>query len=157
MATSMDELLRILESDEPDYDAAAAIGPDALGYLAELARHADPLLASKATYLASLIPSAGARAVLEEAARREEPEVRVAAASALRNLGTSGESLADADPAVDLLDRLLHDSDAGVRKFAVRSAATLHASGVRASVAAAADADPAPFVRAAAREALPEL
>lgn len=161
MVTKFD-LLALLEDEEPDYDEGASLGPEALVHLEALAREADPLLASKATYLASMIPAPEAARVLETAAGRAEPEVRVAAASGLGNLVPAADSMADADATMGLLDRLLRDTDPGVRKSAVRSAGSLGgemadgglADAVRESVAHAAAADPAPFVREAARNAL---
>ncbi|HEX5724219.1 MAG TPA: HEAT repeat domain-containing protein [Longimicrobiaceae bacterium] len=115
-------MLAILESDEPDYARADRLGAETLPVLEELARTAEPLLASKAAHLASLVPAEGTVCVLEQAARRKEPEVRVAAAAALGNLRGAGNLGAVAR----LLDRLLHDPDAGVRRFAARTAASLH-------------------------------
>lgn len=122
MAVEMTEILRHLVPDEPDYRAAAAsLGPGSLAGLEVLAREAEPLLASKATHLASMIASPRSRDILVAAAGRSEAVVRVAAAAALRNLPASGaESLADRDGSV--LDGLLRDSDPGVRKFARRTA-----------------------------------
>lgn len=124
MTVQMNDVLQHLEADEPDYRrAASALGPDAIPPLERLAREAEPLLASKATHLASLIPSPRSRRVVEAAAARDEAEVRVAAAAALRNLPAQpAGALADRHDGV--LERLLHDRDPGVRKFARRTAKT---------------------------------
>jgi HEAT repeat protein len=152
-----EQVLAILGSDEPDYARGAALGRAAVPHLRALVRNGETLLAAKAAYLASVIRSPRALVVLEDAASHPEPEVRLAAAAALRNFADPADSLADHDPTFGILDRLLHDPDAGVRKFAVRSAAALHSSGLRETVAVTADTDPAAFVRAAAREALSEM
>lgn len=73
------------------------------------------MLASKATYLASLIPGEGQPAVLGAAATSPHAAVRVSAASALRNLDEH-----DADA---LAEQLISDVDVGVRKLTVRAAA----------------------------------
>ncbi len=122
-----ERVLRYLAQDEPEYEkAAAGLGPRAFPLLEELAASADPLLASKATHLATLIRGPGARAVVEAAARREEAEVRVAAAAAMGSLWPASplEALAMDAPS-GALDRLLWDADAGVRKYALRSATTM--------------------------------
>jgi hypothetical protein len=124
-----DRVLRYLQQDEPEYEkAAAALGPRAFRWLKELARSADPLLASKATHLATLIRAPGARAVVEAAAERDEAEVRVAAAAAMCNLWSAAPAEADPaeawvlDDSAAVLDRLLGDADPGVRKYALRAA-----------------------------------
>src|SRR5688500_13669650 len=74
-----------LEPEEPNYKAAAAdLGPEALPILEALVVGSDPLLASKAAYLASLIPGDEAARVLETASRSDHPTVRVAAAAGLQ-------------------------------------------------------------------------
>jgi len=131
-----DRVLRHLKRDEPEYEkAASALGPRALRWLKELAERADPLLASKATHLATVIGGPGAAAVVRAAARREEPEVRVAAAAAMGNLWSAetaetAETPEAAEPAeattmegsAGVVDRLLDDADLGVRKYALRTA-----------------------------------
>ncbi len=125
MATR-EQVLDYLLDEEPTYRIAAeALGVEALEVLAELVVAADPLLASKATRLASEIGSPRAWEVIERAAARErDPTVRVAAASALRRLAARdpGHEMAFADEPNGLLDRLLADEDAGVRKFALKAA-----------------------------------
>jgi hypothetical protein len=144
-------VLRFLESEEPDYPrAASALGPDALPELEQLAREADALLASKATHLASMIASPQARRVVEAAAERPEPEVRVAAAAAVTNLAQNTDPTALADEAGGgVLDRLLQDPDPGVRKFALKSAASMD---LQDRLQNAASSDPAAFVRETARK-----
>jgi HEAT repeat protein len=148
------DVLRILESEEPDYPkAASTLGPEVLPELERFARGADPLLASKATYLASMIDSPQSRRVVEAAARREEPEVRVAAAAAVANLAAgSSDSAALADEAGGgVLDRLLQDPDPGVRKFALKSASSMN---LQDRLQSAANSDPAEFVRETARDGI---
>src|SRR5262245_12866708 len=110
MAVTMQQVREILDAEEPDYQRGAALGREALPHLDALVSSGDPMLASKATYLASLIQDALAVDVVEKAARSTDPIVRVAAAAAATNLSSRGES--------DVLDKLDDDPDAGVRKVA---------------------------------------
>ncbi|HET9650017.1 MAG TPA: hypothetical protein VFP34_17540 [Microlunatus sp.] len=112
MTVSMEDVRKVLDPDEPDYAAASQLGEDALPHLEELVRGDDPMLASKATYAASLI-SGGADAVAT-AADSADPIVRVAAAAAARNLPS--------DRAEQVLRRLTEDDDPGIRKVARTSA-----------------------------------
>ena len=146
------KVLRYLDREEPDYEAAAsALGPEALPELSRLVAEADVLTASKATHLASLIESPAANGVVEAAAGHPDPVVRVAAAAAVRNLTRQAgglEAARVADAPGGALDRLLQDTDPGVRKFALKSAADL---GLEHRVEAA-RTDPEEFLRRMARE-----
>jgi HEAT repeat protein len=150
MAPTMEEVRRHLEPDEPRYGrAASALGTEALPLLEELAREADPLLASKAAYLAGVIGSPGAEKVLKAAAKRPEPEVRVAAAAGVGRLPApeSVDALpADAPGAV--LGRLLEDEDPSVRKYALQSADDM---GAREHVEEAARTDSVAYIREMAK------
>lgn len=112
MSVSMQDVRAVLDPEEPNYDAAAALGPDALPVLAQLVRGDDVMLASKATYAASLIH--GGSDAVESATESADPIVRVAAASAARNLPEQESKR--------VLGRLLNDEDAGIRKVARTSA-----------------------------------
>jgi HEAT repeat protein len=112
MPVSMEQVRAHLDRDEPDYPAAAQLGPEALPQLRQLAQGDDPMLASKAVYLASLIGTDQSVAIMNEAAARLDPVVRAAAAGAVRNLDQAPNQL---------LNSLLGDQDAGVRKVALRS------------------------------------
>jgi len=113
MAMNEARVRKYLDPEEPNYSAAAAeLGAEALPVLAALVQGADPLLASKAAYLASLIPDPEADRVMEQAARSEHPTVRVAAAAGLRSRP---------DAAIDMAAELIADPDAGVRKVAART------------------------------------
>jgi hypothetical protein len=110
MAVTMQQVREVLDPEEPDYQRGVALGPEALPHLDVLVSLGDPMLASKATYLASLIQHPLAVDVVEKAARNTDPIVRVAAAAAATNLSSAGES--------DVLRELDNDPDAGVRKVA---------------------------------------
>jgi hypothetical protein len=110
----MKDVRAALDPEEPDYPAAAKLGPGALPHLESLVSAGDPMLASKATYLASLIKDARSAAIVEKAARSENAAVRVAAATAASNLPAAS--------ATTVLLELVADPDPGVRKVARRSA-----------------------------------
>ena len=112
MPVTMQQVRAHLDRDEPDYPEAARLGPDALPHLRQLARGDDPMPASKAIYLASLIGTDQSVTIVNEAAGRPNPMVRAAAAGALRNLDQAPNQL---------LNSLLNDQDVGVRKVALRS------------------------------------
>jgi hypothetical protein len=110
MAVSMKRVRAALEPEEPDYAAAAQLGPEAIPHLRRLSQGDDPMLASKAVYLASLIQDERTSDLVREAAQHDDPVVRVAAASAAQNL--------DAPAASAVLVELVADDDPGVRKVA---------------------------------------
>ena len=121
MAVTLEQVRNILNRDEPNYMEAAQLGPQAIPHLQKLLQEADPLLASKATYLASMISSDRAVDVVREAAASDHAEVRAAAAAATRNLPQV--------PVADVLGSLLDDGDVSVRKVTLNSIRALSASG----------------------------
>lgn len=145
--TVIDEVRAALAPDEPNYTAAARLGPEALPVLQELVHGDDAMLAAKAAYLAGLIPGENRSEVLAAAAGSSEPTVRVAAAAALGNLA--------AEQAGPIADTLLADADAGIRKQALRAAARFRTSAAMTErVRKVARADPEPALRQQAEEAL---
>jgi murein L,D-transpeptidase YcbB/YkuD len=142
MAVTLDQVRRILSSDEPDYRSAARLGPAVLPHLQTLVRGRDPGVASRAAVLAGRIDHDASVAVLQTAASSPLVHVRLAAAAAARRLARPAAS--------SVLAALLNDSDAGVRKVAVRSATTRANPALLAKVAMIAQRDPTPMVRAAA-------
>jgi HEAT repeat protein len=149
MAQAMDEIRAILEPDEPDYAQASQIGTAALPFLRELIVRGDPMLASKATYLASLISPKDSVEVLLQAARSPDPAVRVAAASAAANL--------PGDLASELLQALVIDRDRGVRRIAFNSVRPGVSPELSATIEQASTADPEASIREAAARALRRL
>lgn len=146
MSVTIEDVLARIDLDEINYPAAAAeLGPDALPVLAELAEGGDPMLASKAVYLASVISDPGSARIVERAAQHGDPRVRIAAAAGLRNLAEQ-----DAEPHVEAL---LRDDDLGVRKVALRSAAAFDSPAMTAHVRRLAEEDPEPAMRDLARRA----
>lgn len=98
----------MLEPEEPDFEAAARLGPEALPHLEALVTGNDPMLASKAAYAASVLEGAAGEEVVRVTARSGDPVVRVAAAAAARNL--------PAQSARNVLTELESDKDPGIRK-----------------------------------------
>jgi HEAT repeat protein len=113
MPVTMEQVTAALLSEEPSYNEAKQLGPDALVHLEELVRRSDPALASKATYLAGLIGSDRSVAIIREAARSSRAELRVAAAAAARHLPLPEIS--------NVLSTLLVDGEISVRKIALKS------------------------------------
>ncbi len=134
MPVTMEQVVNALMPDEPDYQAAARLGPEALPLLQQLVAGDNPELATKAASLAGHIAHPQAAGVLQVAASSILPTVRVAAAAATRHL--------PADMVSPVLQRLLSDTDAGVRKVALSAVPEAAAEELRASVRHAAEADP---------------
>ena len=149
MAVSMEEVRAWLDVDEVDYPgAAAALGPESLPHVRELARGPDVMLASKAVYLAGVISDAETVPILSEAAQHPDARVRVSAAAGLRHLGVE-----DAGP---LADSLLSDPDVGARKVTVNSVATFDSPAMTARLRTLAEQDPEPAIRSLAQRDSPE-
>jgi HEAT repeat protein len=144
---TMDLVRAQLDPEEPDYAQAAQLGQEAIPYLLELVEGNDPMLASKAAYLASVIGGDGAIDVLRVASRSPEDTVRVAAGAGLRNL----------EVPAPLVERLLTDEDVGVRSTTLRSVVKNPSSRVRADVERVAASDPDPALRDLAEQVLTQL
>jgi len=149
MPVTMEDVRAVLDPEEPDYAEAQKLGPEAVPHLKELVQGPDLGLASKAAYLASLIESEGSLEVLTIAATSAEPVLRVAAASAIRNLPER-----DAERVMDLV---MEDKDAGVRKVTLRSAAQLRSPRLAAKIRKLAEHDPESSIRALATEIEEEM
>ncbi|MDX6533477.1 MAG: hypothetical protein QOF68_1221 [Gaiellales bacterium] len=133
MAVSMEAVRAALDPEEPDYGNAAKLGPEALPHLEALVDSGDTMLASKATYLASLIQGPGSADVVAKAAQSDDAAVRVAAAAAVTNLSASAANV--------VLVELVGDPDAGVRKVAQRSVPDKPNAKLNAALKAAPDAE----------------
>jgi HEAT repeat protein len=102
------------------------LGPEEIPHLEALKRTEDPLMASKAVYLSSLISHNRSIDLLKDAADDPRPEVRIAAASGSANF-VNMASMRDTLSSVnvsgieEVLNKLRNDSDAGVSKVARKS------------------------------------
>lgn len=139
MAVTMEDVRRALDPEEVNYPAAARLGQEALPHLQILAQSEDVMLASKATYLASLIGGERAARIVEDAGIHPDPVLRVAAASGLKNLRE--------DLAAPVVERLLGDQDLGVRKTAVRSLSQFRSPEMRTRLERIVQNDPSPMIR----------
>jgi hypothetical protein len=148
MTVTMEDVRAFLDAEEVDYEGASLLGPEALAHLDALVHGDDPMLASKATYLASLIPGDEQPAILADAAASDAVTVRVAAASGMANL--------DEATAESLADGLIADDDVGVRKQAVKAAAGFGSDAMADRVRRVAADDPEEALRAIASASLDE-
>lgn len=149
MAVTKEDVVRIIESDEPDYGRAARLGAEALPHLEVLAEGRDVGTAAKAVYAASVIGGHKAAAIVEKAAMHPEAIMRIAAASALRNLG--------AEDAARIAARTLRDSDFSVRKVSLQSAGASRAAALRQAVEEQLKIEKEPFLRNLAEETLKRI
>jgi len=118
MAVTMAEVRAILDPEEPDYGRIGLLGSDALEHLEVLIESGDQMLASKATYAASLVADARSVELVQRAAASDNPALRVAAAAATVNLAP--------EQASQLVIALAGDSDEGVKKAARVSGMQIH-------------------------------
>ena len=125
MPVTMDQVINQLGRDEPDYVQAAQLGAEVLPYLITLIQGENLGLAVKAASLAGMINAPQSAEVLEIASRHPDPVVRVAAAASAKNLPSVPASLAL---------KFLNDSDAGVRKWTLKSLEVHHPKGIRVRV-----------------------
>ena len=72
MPVTMEKVRAALDPEEPDYEKAAKLGPEALPHLEKLIARKDPNLASKAASLAGMIKDERAVRVVEKAAKHED-------------------------------------------------------------------------------------
>lgn len=149
MPITMKDVRTYLDAEEVDYKKARKLGSAAIPFLLELVQGGDMGLASKATYLASLIKSEQSLAVLETAAAKNEPVLRVAAASGIRNLPEA--------QAERMLDLLKNDPDAGIRKVVLKSAVKFRSPRMAAKLQQMAETDSEPFIRDLAASTLKKM
>src|SRR5262249_38770553 len=135
----LDQVRAWLDSDEPNYKKLATLGASVLPHLATLVRGTIVSRAAKAASLAGMIDDDRAVEVLSIAAKHPSPLVRLAAAGALRQMSRPA--------AASLLMTLLTDTDKGVRKLAIKSAAVRPNPALMAKIAELGSKDPAPGVR----------
>lgn len=149
MTVSMKQVRGILDAEEPDYRGLAALGPEALPHLKKLVTGGDGMLASKATYGASLIQDDRAVDVLLEAAESDNVVVRVAAAAAARNVSSAASG--------DLLENFINDDDPGVRRRAIKSVGKNATDALAQKIAEMAATDEDPSIREMCGEALSRM
>lgn len=145
MAVTMDDVVRKLLPDEGNlHRAARVLGPDALPHLETLVEGEDLMLATKAAYVAGLIP--GGEAIVQRAARSGERAVRMAAATVAQRM-PAAQSAA-------VVTTLLGDDDAEMRQMAVAAVTAESPAEVHEALAAMAERDPHPHLRALSQDVL---
>ena len=148
MALTAEQILEMLDADEPRYSAVSElVAGDGFEALTELAQSADPWTAARAASL--LAELAGNPAFAEQALEAlafaaDHPDAGVRAAAAL-GAGRAGKD------GHDVLQKGLHDVDPGVRLIALRGAVPPLESGLAASVNLAAAGDIVPAVQELAK------
>lgn len=139
MVPTVEDIRRLLASDDTDYDKAAEFGEEALPSLEILSSDPEPYIAAKAVYLAGKIGGPDASRMIERSAASSNSYIRQSVASAVRLPGVS------LDPSVT--EGLLDDPEPDVRKIMLIS---LKESGLeqhRDKVADLAARDPIPYLR----------
>lgn len=149
MPLTIHQVRAALYPEEPDYKRASRLGPEALVYLENILGEGDPMLAPKATYLASLIRGTRSVAVVSQAARSERPSLRVAAAAAARNLSEPSAS--------GILVSLLNDKDVGVRKTALNSVSVKPTSELRKKIQSLGNSDQDRAIRVLSNQVIERL
>jgi HEAT repeat protein len=144
VAVTSEQVRAALDPEEPDYEAAARLGPDALPHLQRFVEGPDPNLASKAAYLAGRIGDPQAAPILELAATSDDPAIRAAAAGGVRHLP---DEQADA-----VVLTLVDDDDPGVRKTALKAVPASPSEDLAAKVEVLREHEPEPAVREVAAE-----
>lgn len=115
MPLSKEELIKLINVDEPDYPSIISkLSEEDIPTLVELSKDANPAIATKAISCLGLMKSERALRGLQEVVNHEDPVRRVAVANSLKNMIAIQGS-------VQLLDHLLDDNDVGVRKFALKT------------------------------------
>ena len=141
-----DELRRQLTAIEPTEETYASLGPEDVDLLMELIRDDEDWIAARAVHALARISSDRANELIVGVTGDPRREVRAAAAVAARRM----------PPAVsdEVVQRLIDDSDAAVRKFAVQSVTSRSGDDVLARVDEVARNDADPRVRDLARQAI---
>jgi hypothetical protein len=144
MSMTIDQVLEAIYPEEPSYVQAAELGPDALPLLDRIAQGDDPMLASKAVYLAGSIGGGESLEILKKAVKSREVTIRIAAAAAT--------ALYQPQQSKEILSSLLRDKDINVRKVALQSVIQLKIDALSNQVQELSDRDPEEFIRNLANE-----
>src|SRR5262245_4113773 len=148
MPVTMEQVLAQLDKEEPDYEFAAQLGPEALPHLVRLVQGNDLGRASKAVCLASFINTEQSATVLNIAAKSPHPTLRSAAAISLSNLK---------DISAAPVTSLLNDENVGVRKWTLKALEIHRPIGVKTKVQEIARSDPDMALRQLASQIINQL
>jgi hypothetical protein len=147
MAVSRERVLELLDSEEPDYRAAAIkAADDSWGVLEAMVEDGDVLIAARAASLVATLaqdPALSDQAVpaIAKAAVHVDANVRAVAAFAAARVGPAGDNI---------VTDLLNDADPGVRRLAFRGLAPPLPPPISEAVQTLAAVDPDPGVQGAA-------
>lgn len=128
MPHTKEELIKLIDLDEPDYPSIVAkLSLEDIPLLIELSKDPNLAIATKAISCLGMMNAEKAVVGIQAAVVSANPVLRVAAAHALRNS-------AALPSAVRLIDKLLDDSDIGVRKFALKAVNHANIKSLKAKV-----------------------
>lgn len=128
MPLSKDEIIKLINVDEPDYpEIVSKLSAEDVPILIELSTDANPAIATKAISCLGLMRSERSLAGLQQVVNSPDPVKRIAAANALSNMMSVQGS-------AQLVDKLLDDNDIGVRKFALKTVETGRVSQLKEKV-----------------------
>jgi HEAT repeat protein len=144
-----DKVIPQLLAYEPDYSKLAAAGDQLIPLLVELVQGDDARLAERAVVLAFRIGSPAAQELTVRAASDPRSEVRAAVAAKAHLLPGAR--------AAPVLEKLLVDSDASIRRISVGTATRSNLQSLIGQINTIAEADPEIVVREAARQASESL
>jgi hypothetical protein len=148
MPVTIDQVINQLDREEPNYDQASHLGAEAIPHLVTLIQGENLGLAAKAVSLAGIINVEQSVTALNLAAQHPDPVIRVAAAAAAQNLTHLPTSLSV---------KLLSDSDAGVRKWSLKSIEVRQPAGIRERVKEIMMHDPDIGLRDRARKIIEQI
>lgn len=143
MPITLDQLRRQLSDIEPTEATFSGIGPSEIPLLTQLLKDPEHWMTARAVFALSRIADDGAVAQIRKALAHPRPEVRVAIAE-------SASYLTPKDSDV-VLEALLNDKDAGVRKVAIRSISVENSPSIQARLKTIETEDPVFLMRDVAR------
>jgi HEAT repeats len=150
MPTTMDDVIRFLLPDEADLDRVARfLGVEALPHLAALVDGDDANLATKATWVAGLIPDPRGAEIVLRAAQHADRAVRMVAAAVAQRMPPAHTA--------SILTTLLRDDDGETRGLAIQAVQPGAPPEVQAALAGMADQEPNAYLRGRSEEALQRL
>ena len=150
MALSKEELRLLLSNEEPNYpEIAAKIDADSIPALDALSTDADIMTATKAVYLASLLPNTKAHAVVTKASKSSNALLKIASASALVNLPDATKH--------KIAEKLITDADVSVQKLVINSVQTTASSKLKEQIKALSTDSPSQFIKSISLEKLVKI
>lgn len=151
MPINKDELIRMINLDEPDYPAIVSkLSADDIPTLVELSKDPNPGIATKAISCLGLMKSDKALNGLQDLAAHPDPVRRVAVAHSLRNM-------TDVRGSAQVLEKLLGDNDMGVRKFALKTVETGNVSQLKEKVREMSEKEANPAIKSLSQQVFQKL